>query len=114
MNKTKNKRTTIGQLAITRYPDKIPVIIYYQNIILPNNITYENLLIKNDQTIGNLAVNIRQKIKLNYSETIDISFDDNILNTSEMVSTLYIKYKNLMDECLHLKISKRSNIKSNT
>lgn len=118
MTTVNKKITTIGALAIAKYPDKIPVIVNYENIILTtpkqskqtNQAKCENFLVRNDYTVGNLAVNIRQKIKLNYSEILLISVKDNVLDASEMIADLYDRYQDPVDGCVHFRISKESTL----
>lgn len=97
-----NKITTIGELAIIKHPDKIPVIVHYENS------KSDNFLVHNDNTIGNFAVIIRQKIKLNYSEILLISVNGTILDANELISILYSKYKNPKDNCIHFDISRQN------
>lgn len=106
-NSTMNSRDqalTIGELALKQHPDKIPVVIYYAN----TNSGYicQKLLVDNTYLIKNLASVTRKKIKSNYDEMLLFSVNNQILDSCMLISTLYCKYKNPTDGCLHLKILK--------
>ena len=91
-----SKKETIGDKFIKLYPDRIPVIVIYQNM-------QKNCLVKSDATMACISVKIRRDEKINYTETLNLSIDNMAIDSKEIVSTIYSKYKNPYDGCLHIK-----------
>lgn len=96
-----NKKETMGDKFIEIHPDRIPVIVTYQNI-------QRKFLVKSDATVGCLSVLIRRNEKINYTETLTLSIESVQIDSKENVKSLYLKYKNPYDGCLHIKATKET------
>ena len=96
-----NKKETIGDKFIKLYPDRIPVIVNYENI-------QKNFLVKSDSTIACITVLIRRNEKINYTETLNLTVDNIQVDNKEIISTVYSKYKNPYDGCLHIKATRET------
>jgi hypothetical protein len=95
---------TLGDKCIQLYPNKIPIIVHYDYI--PNKIT--KFLVDNTTTISYILVQIRRKIKISYTDSIYVLVNNMRPNDPQMVITLYQKYKNIKDGCLHVTIYKEN------
>lgn len=104
-----NKKITIGDFAISKYSNRIPVVVHYLNPTISNNY-YHNLLIRNDSTIGNLIVMLRQKNKISHNELIIIILNNKMVDEFIMIKDLYDKYKKNEDGCLHLNVQKENTL----
>lgn len=85
---------------LQNYPGKIPIIInedtkQLYRILVPENIS-----------AGYLSTVLRRKMKLYPSEYLEVSLNGIKLKSNETVSTLYLLYKNVNDNCLHVDIKK--------
>lgn len=98
-------KLTIGEFAKSKYPDKIPIIVHYENKALGN------FLVKNDMTVTSFIVMIRQKIKLEYSDTLVAMINDEVVDPAEQLDMLYNKYMNATDKCLHLNVKRENTLK---
>jgi len=99
---------TIGEKCIVNYPDRIPVIIYCQN----NKIKPIQFLAKNSMTVSCLLAYIRKKIKISYSQSLDISINGILISPTETIELLYPKYKNTNDGCIHMTVSAKNIFKN--
>lgn len=90
-----NHRKTEFNRIHTKYPDKIPLIIFRKhkckNI---NEIEKNKYLIPNQLTVGQLIYVIRKGIKLNPEKSILLYFGNNsLVPTSELLSKVYEEFK---------------------
>ena len=95
---------TLGKKCMELHPGKIPIIARYKDF----NIENSKFLIPNHITVGYLLVLIRGKIMINHDEFLSILINDKLIDTTEYVSTLFNKYKNKDDGCLHITVFKES------
>ncbi|XWV26956.1 autophagy-related protein 8B isoform X2 [Tupanvirus soda lake] len=103
MNKNK---LTLGEKCIQMYPNKIPIILHLKNINITN---FNNkFLVADDITMSYVLVIIRRKIKIAHNESLCMFIKDNLVVSSELVSTFYSKYKDQNDGCLHITVCKEN------
>ena len=76
-----------------KYSDRIPVIIekYYRSKLL--DIDKNKYLVPKDLTIGQFTYIIRKRIKLNSYEALYVLFNNTLLNTNALISSVYDEYK---------------------
>lgn len=105
MNK---KSETIGSKFLEKYPDKIPVIVDYENEIkFANNSVANKFLVPSEITIGYLLLIIRKNANISHTEGLTIIINDTIPATSSLLSTVYSKHKN-EEDCLHINVIKEN------
>lgn len=112
-----DKKILIGDLARNKYPNSVPIIVYYNKTLIQPPTKFhtktENLLINKDASINNLIINIRQKIKINYTDTIVISINNDNIDSDTNIFELYEKYKSGTDGCLHIDVTVETTISKN-
>jgi GABA(A) receptor-associated protein len=90
---------------LKRYPDKIPVVLIKNNSAHIPNIDKEKFLVPNTMTVGEFIYMIRKRIILESHQAIFIFFNNNLVNTSALMSEIYMNYKNKDDEMLYASYS---------
>mgnify|MGYP000173868356 CR=1 FL=1 len=87
-----SKRTSESKRILSKYNDKIPIIITRGlNCDLPD-IDKNKFLVPFDLTVGQFLTVIRKRIKLPSNESIFLFIDDKILpSTGEIISIIYNK-----------------------
>lgn len=105
------KIKTLGDKCIEQYPNRIPVIITYDNnIIFLNNKNKESqsrqsqMLVHDNTTIGYLCMIIGRNAKINAIENIRAVINNTILQSDTPILELFSKYKNSFDGCLHITV----------
>lgn len=88
---------------IERYPDKVPVVIHRAPTADKNvpDLDTKKFLVPRDLTAAQFIHMIRRRIKLDSSRAIYIFFDNSLPSTSELMSSLYDKYKSKEDGILY-------------
>lgn len=95
---------TIGDKCINTYPNNIPIIVYYENIDMAN--INHKLLVPNSMTFKAFLILIRRKIKLPHNKSLTAFINNYQVGESDLISSLYLRYKNIHDGCLHIIIHK--------
>jgi hypothetical protein len=96
----KNK-ITLGGKCIETYPNRIPIIAHYKN----NEKVTNNFLVPDHINVRYLMVLLRRNIKIEYDEYISILINDDVINVTDNLLSLFNKYKNRSDGCLHITIN---------
>lgn len=98
---------TIGQKCMESHPDRIPIIVQYNNIIF-TGAAQNKFLVQKEALIAHLLVIIRRNSKITHKDSLCIFIDNILINSNVSVSSLYSKYKNLNDDCLHITVTKEN------
>ena len=77
---------------LSKYPDRIPVIIKKGNKEAPD-IDRHKFLVPKDITMSSFTFVIRQRVKLKPDEALFIMVNNTLVNQSEIMSSIYKKYK---------------------
>ena len=87
------QRSIDSLLVMTKYPDRIPVIIekYYSSKLV--DIDRKKYLVPRDMTVGQLMYTIRKRIKLTPDKAIFIFVNNINPHSSLLIYELYDKYK---------------------
>ncbi len=101
MNKNK---ITLGKKCIESYPDRIPIIATLKN----ENIFIGKFLIPNNITITTLMAMLRRKCNVRFDECLSIEINNLSIASNEYMSSLFMKYKNQNDGCLHIIVNKEN------
>ena len=88
-----SKRISESKRIISKFPDRIPVIILTNNSRLQKMLTKNKFLVPYDLTVSYLLANIRNQIKLDSSNALFIFCENILLSGSEELSKVYINYK---------------------
>ena len=87
------KRIDESQQIINKYPDRIPIIVEkHETCDLPMIEKYKYLSPK-DLTIAQFMFIIRKHIKLESSQTLFITINNELVNSSQKISDIYSDYK---------------------
>ena len=109
-----SKRISESKRIISKFPDRIPVIILTNNSRLQKMLTKNKFLVPYDLTVSYLLANIRNQIKLDSSNALFIFCENILLSGSEELSKVYINYKiknnigPLSDNFLYLSIEEEN------
>jgi GABA(A) receptor-associated protein len=77
---------------LSKYPDRIPVIIKKGNKEAPD-IDRHKYLVPKDITFSTFTCIIRKRLKLRSDQAIFIMANNTLINQSEIMSSIYNKYK---------------------
>ena len=91
----------IGDKYLAAYPGKLPLIVFYLNI-------KSQLLIPDDTRLDYLITVIRRNMKIPHLYSISLLIDNKILISTDSLKTIYSKYRNDCDGCLHLSVKVNS------
>ena len=97
-------RTTESQRMISKYPDRIPVIVERNHSSKIAEIDKKKYLVPVDLTVGQFIHVIRKRIKLDSTEAIFIFIKNKVPSSSSLMSTIYSEYKD-DDGFLYVKYS---------
>lgn len=78
---------------ISKFPDKIPVIVLTRNSKLEKMLTKNKFLVPYDLTVSYLLANIRKQIKLDASSALFMFCDNILLSSTQMLNEVYTNYK---------------------
>ena len=87
----------IGDKYLAAYPGKLPLVTYYLN-------NKSQLLIPDDTRLDYLITVIRRNMKISHINTIALHIDNKILISTDCLKTIYSKYRNDCDGCLHVTV----------
>lgn len=111
MNSTMNKQRpvhemTIGKQLLSKYHDKIPIIVETNNFSLLK----KKFLVPGDATLGYVALVVRKHSDKNLKsvDAIYMFIDNKLPCMTDTVSDAYIKHKNNTDDCLHILLTKEN------
>lgn len=102
-------KITIGSKMMEKYPDKIPVIVFYRDI----DCNVNKYLVPNNTTIGYLLIIIRRNTKLDHSDSLGILVNNIMIPTSETIGNIYTKHRDSTDDCLHIMVTKENTFGKN-
>lgn len=111
MHKTMNKiPLTIGSKFLEKFPDKIPVVVHYKDVMLLKSAKTmtSNLLIPKDNSIGYILVIVRRNFKIPHTQSLFLFVNSTLVDTKDTLDLVYSKYKNPSDGCLHVFVGKES------
>ena len=78
---------------LSKYPDRIPVIIKTKNQKLAKMLKKNKFLVPKDLSIAYLLLSIRKQISMDKSKALFIFCDNTLISGSEMVNVIYNEYK---------------------
>lgn len=107
--KTKfEKRVTEAARIMTKYPDRIPVIVEQlkRDRDIPE-LDKNKFLVPRDLTIGQFVYVIRKRLHMKSDQGLFIFINNALPSTSSLVSTIYEKEKDI-DNFLYVKYSNES------
>jgi GABA(A) receptor-associated protein len=78
---------------LSKYPDKIPVIVESDDKEISNQLKKFKFLVPGDVSVSHLICKIREQLKLNKSKGIFLFCDNSILSSYQMVQEIYEDYK---------------------
>lgn len=90
---------------LKKFPDKIPILLTKSKSSQITNIDKEKFLVPNNMTVGEFMFMIRKRIILESHQAIFIFFNNNLVNTSALMSEIYENYRNKDDEMLYASYS---------
>jgi len=82
-----------SQRLITKYPDRIPVIVERASGCKLNNIDKNKFLVPGDLTVGQFITVIRKRIKIDQDKAIFISINNILPPTAFRMITIYDEMK---------------------
>ena len=104
-NFTYEKRLEESTKILTKYPDRIPIIVEIRDEDVNEiNLDKKKYLVPYDLTVGQFIYIIRKRLKLNSEKALFMFCKNNIPSNSTMVSNLYQKYRD-DDKFLYVMIS---------
>lgn len=89
-----DNRKIESQNILERYPDRIPIIVERHANSSIADIDKKKYLVPNDLTMGQFMYVIRKRIKCPAEQAIFLFVDGILPTTSDIMSTVYNKYKN--------------------
>jgi len=108
-NNSLAKRKKQSNSILTKYPDKIPIIVEKnkscKNLLELNKNKY---LVSINLTLGQFLHIIREKIKIKSTESIFFLTNNICLCNSELLITIYNTHKNTEDNFLYLTYTSES------
>ena len=91
---------------LVKYPDKIPIVLKLKDDEHKINLKQKKFLIPNELSVAQFMFTIRKRMTLSPTDAIFIYFNDkDMANHSEMLQTVYERYKNPIDKILYVTIA---------
>ena len=87
------KRISESNRIISKFPDRIPVIIITTNTNIEKMLKKNKFLVPYDLTVSYLLANIRSVIKLDPSKALFLFCDNNLLSGSQLLHEIYKNYR---------------------
>jgi GABA(A) receptor-associated protein len=87
------KRISESNRIISKFPDRIPVIIITRNPNLEKMLKKNKFLVPYDLSVSYLLANIRSVIKLDPSKALFLFCDNNLLSGSQSLHEIYKNYR---------------------
>ena len=79
---------------INKYPDRIPVIVNKSNRSKIRDIDKKKYLVPRDMYIGQFTYIIRKNLKLDQSEALFVTINNNLIPTNSLMDVIYEKDHN--------------------
>lgn len=77
--------------VLAKYPGRVPIVIRNYSDNMPA-IDKRKFLVPGDLKVGQFMQVIRKRLKMNHEQAIFLSVNDVILNTSDLITTIYNEY----------------------
>ena len=90
-----DERKAESARIMTKFPDRIPVIVEKAKASDVPEIDKYKFLIPKDLSMGEFLYVIRKRIKLQPEKAIFLFCNNNIPNTSDLISKIYDEHKNV-------------------
>lgn len=87
------ERQTESKKVLSRYTDRIPIIVEKAKESPIANIDKIKFLVPKDLTMGQFSFIIRKRIKLNQDEGLFILINNTMMSTGDIIATIYNNYK---------------------
>ena len=87
--KSFEKRFDESMNVLTKYPDRIPIIVERHHDCKLDNIDKSKYLVPKDMTMGQFTYIIRKRISLDSSQSIFISVNGSLSSSSDIISHIY-------------------------
>lgn len=104
--KTFDERSAEATKMLTKYPDRLPIILEKETTIVPD-ITERKFLVPKDITVGQFLHVIRKRMVLPSDKAVFLMFSDNMLPVSSIMSNVYNSHKDA-DNFLYCSIKSES------
>jgi len=98
------KRKQEAQRILSKYPDRLPVIVEKANNSDVPDIDKKKFLVPSDLTVGQFVYVIRKRIKLTPEKAIFLFVNGSLPNTAALMKTVYEEHKD-DDEFLYVTYS---------
>jgi hypothetical protein len=91
---------------LVKYPDKIPVVLKIKGDENKIKLSQKKFLIPNELSVAQFMFTIRKRMTLSHTEAIFVYFNDkDMANQSEILQSVYERYKNPIDKILYVTIA---------
>lgn len=88
------KRCEESKRIMSKYPDRIPVIVNKNNRSNIRDIDKKKYLVPQDMNIGQFTYIIRKNLKLDKSEALFVTINNRLIPTNNPISEIYKNHKN--------------------
>jgi len=88
-----SKRISESTRIISKFPDRIPVIVLTKNVTLEKLLKKNKFLVPYDLSVSYLLANIRSQIKLDPSKALFLFCDNALLSGSQSLNQIYTTYR---------------------
>jgi|688.fasta_scaffold1999700_1 GABA(A) receptor-associated protein len=88
-----SKRISESNRIISKFPDRIPVIVLTKNATLEKLLKKNKFLVPYDLSVSYLLASIRSQIKLDPSKALFLFCDNTLLSGSQSLNEIYKNYK---------------------
>lgn len=87
-----SKRISESNRIISKFPDRIPVIVLTKNQSIKKMLKKNKFLVPYELSVSYLLANIRSQIKLDPSKALFLFCDNNLLSGSQFLNEIYKNY----------------------
>jgi len=99
--KSLEERRNEVKKMLTKYPDKVPIILEkYKNSNIPD-MDKEKYLVPSDMLFSQIMYTFRKRIKLEPTQAMFVFINNELPSSNLMMSQVYEKYKNKDDGMLY-------------
>ena len=89
-----NTRLNESKRIMSKYPDRIPVIVNKSDRSNIRDIDKKKYLVPRDMYIGQFTYIIRKNLKLDQSEALFVTINNNLIPTNSLMDVIYKKDHN--------------------